>query len=184
MHFVWKSDFENDPCYTRASVLNAREFVGVKLTSGLALADSLPEIKIGIESEYPVSDYFNVGPFFVVSERLRALFDKANAAVEYHLVTLSKNGQFVDNKEPYYFANLLEKVDCFDFEKSIYTLDDGFVDTIKLLEIDESKANGKILFRIDRAYDIITLVNQDLHDLVLAEGVTGVKFYTPTDWRW
>lgn len=183
MHFAWKADFDNAPAYTRAAILNAKALAGVKLTAGFSLVGHLPEISLDIISDYPPADYFNAGPLFVVSERLRGLLESANAAIEYHPVVLFKDGHEIHGGG-YCFANLLKKIDCFNFEKSIYTMDGEFIDKIQRLEIDESKADGNPLFRLARSFDVITLASQDLRDTVLGAGITGVKFFDPADWKW
>lgn len=183
MYFVWKSDFDNDRFYTRASIVNAKALVGLKLVAGQSLVGLLPVIDLEIESDCEVADYFNAGPLFVVSEKLRKVLDDANASVEYHSVNLLKKGKRIDGVK-YYFANLLEKIDCFDFEKSTYTVDDGFIDKIERLVIDESKVNQKTLFRLDRSYDVIIFASSNLRDAIETRKISGVKFYAPADWRW
>lgn len=183
MHFVWKADSDNERAYTRAQIVNVKALSGVKLVSGKSLIGQLPGIELEIISDYEPADYFSAGPLFIVSDRLRTVFEAVNAAVEYHPVTLL-NQPGLRNGPEYFFANLLEKVDCFDFEKSVYSLDGPFIDKIEKLAIDESKAVGKELFRLANSYDDITLVSQDLADSVTSAGLTGAKFVAPGDWEW
>ena len=183
MYLVWKSDFENEPVHTRATVLNIKALAGINLTGGHPLLGQLPVITLEIVSDYPPADYFNAGPLFVVSERLRKLFEVVGVPVEYHPVVLhNKTQEKIFAK--YFFANIIDKVDCFDFENSVYTMDGEFIDKIQKLEIDESKTAGRALFRLARSFDVITFASQKLQDAVFEAEITGVKFVTPSDWNW
>jgi hypothetical protein len=183
MHFVWKADFENEAAYTRASIDNPRALDGLKLTAGEPIAGGLPLLRLEITTSFPPADYFNAGPVFVVSHRLRQVFDEFGVSAEYFLVTLMRNGQEIGDGQ-YFFANLLEKIDCLDRERSTYTIDGEYVDTIKNLAIDENKAHGRPLFRLAKTYDMITLVSEPLAKALDASGITGVKFVDPKDWKW
>jgi hypothetical protein len=184
VHLVWKSDFDNPPHYTRASILDMKALKGVKLAAGLPLAGKLPELRLEIISDYPPADYFNAGLLFIVSARLRGVLESVNALVEYHPVVLLKDGREFKESGDYYFANLLEKVDCFDFENSTYTRDGEFIDKITKLAIDEGKADDKPLFRLARSYDVIVLASDALAQAASAAGVTGVKFQALSEWKW
>jgi hypothetical protein len=183
MYFVWKADFENEPTYTRAAIENPKALSGIKLTAGQSLMGRLPDLRMEITTDLPPADYFSAGPMFIVSERLRKLLNDAGAVAEYFPIALLKNGVEL-NAGNYFFANLMEKIDCLDREKSIYTMDGEFVDTINKLAIDENKARQSNLFRLANTFDVITIASQRLVDSILAAGITGVKFLRPTDWKW
>lgn len=183
MHFVWKSDSDNERAYTRAQIVNLKALSGVRFFASESLIGQLPEIKLEITTEYPPADYFKAGPLFILSGHLRTLFESVNALVEYHPVTLLRSHRVLQERE-YFLANLLEKVDCFDYEKSVYTLAGDYIDKIEKLSIDESKAEGAPLFRLANSFDVITLASGELVDAVTAAGLTGVKFVEPRDWKW
>jgi hypothetical protein len=183
MYLVWKADFENEKVYTRAVIENPKSLAGKKLTSGLPLAGQLPELRMELTKKYPPADYFHAGPIFIVSERMRVLLESKQANIEFHSITLLRAGQEI-NAGRYFFANLLEKVDCIDRDKSEYKLDADFIDKIEKLVIDDTKANSKPLIRLAKTYDVITLASQELADAVVASGMTGIKFISPQDWRW
>src|SRR6266704_5521529 len=88
MYFVWKSDFENEATYTRATIVNVRELGRVKLLAAEPLAGILPRVALRIDTPFTPADYFNAGPMFIVSSKLRNLLDKVNAKVEFHAVEL------------------------------------------------------------------------------------------------
>ena len=178
MYFVWKADFENEQTYTRAAIENPKSLSGKKLTSGLPLSGQLPELRMEVVTEHPPADYFSAGPLFLVSARMRDLPESMLANSEFHPVVLLRRGQEL-KPGGYYFANLLDKVDCLDRNKSKYKLDGEFIDKIEKLVIDDAKTNSKPLFRLANSYDVITLVSQELADAIISSGMTGVKFIPP-----
>lgn len=84
----------------------------------------------------------------------------------------------------FFFANLLDKVDCFDFDSSVYTMDGEFIDKIESLVIDESKACNSPLIRLAKSCDVITLTRSDVAEAITDAGVSGVKFVEQRDWAW
>ena len=183
MYLVWKADFENEKTYTRAAIENPKSLSGRKLNSGLPLSGQLPELRMEVVTEHPPADYFSAGPLFLVSARMRDLLESKRANVEFHPVVLLRGGREF-NAGCYFFANLLDKVDCLDREKSEYKMDGEFIDKIEKLVIDDAMVNSKPLFRLANSYDVITLVSQELADAIIASGMTGVKFIAPEDWKW
>jgi hypothetical protein len=179
MHFVWQEDFENESSYAKVHISNVGELSGVKPTLGKPLG-KLPPILLEAVSGDPLSDFIYVGPFFIVSERLRRLLDDLNVAAEYHEVEFVKCKM---KKVCYYFANLLEKANCLDFDKSIYTMRGQFVDEIEKLAIDETKVVGKNLVRLDKSLPVVILASRELKDKVENSGISGVFFQKPSEWK-
>ena len=106
MYFAWKSDVDNERDYTRASIGNVKSLASVKFAVE-SLIGQLPEIELEIAAEYDPADYFSAGPLFIVSSQLRAVLESVNAVVEFHSVTLRKDGRVIRRGE-YFLANLLE----------------------------------------------------------------------------
>ena len=183
MHLVWKADFDNGAAYTRASIVNAKVLASLEITGCRPLSGRLPDLRLELTSESPPADYFGAGPLFVISKKLRNIFDEIGANAEYHPVALFKNGLQLEC-ESYYFANLLDKIDCFDFAQGICSLDGEFIDKIEKLAIDANKTDGKQIFRLAKSYDVITLASQNLAGAILSAGLTGVQFIAPSEWKW
>lgn len=118
-----------------------------------------------------------------VSERLKEMLSSHFVDAEFLPTELIRDGKLLDFGA-YYCFNLLGKVDCFDYQNSIYQNDGGFVDKIEKLVIDDAKAAGYAVCRLDRCLDIITAIDQQLADAILHAGFTGTKFIVPADWRW
>lgn len=75
-------------------------------SGGVFLADSVP----------------NTSSLYVVSERLRALLEKASDRFEFHRVRIRNHKGRIE-KAPYFIANLLDIVDCMDKQRSDYVVD-------------------------------------------------------------
>ena len=183
MHLIWKSDFENEPVYTRASIENAKDLKGIRITACEPLAGVLPELRVAVTSDYPPADYFNAGPLMLVSERLKSVLLEHGARAEFLAVVLTRNGKPLDFGS-YYVFNLLGKVDCLDYERAVYQMDGEFVDKIERLAIDEGKAQGHAVCRLDRCFDVITAADQKLAQAIQGQGLTGMKFIDAAEWQW
>ncbi|HFF5521271.1 TPA: DUF1629 domain-containing protein, partial [Acinetobacter baumannii] len=87
-------------------------------------------------------------------------------------------------EEEYFFVNLLKKIDCINKIDSKYSEEDGFIDEIYKLVIDEDKAKNEVLFRVDKTFNNIILVHDSLSDVIKKSGCTGVNFIKVDDWKW
>jgi hypothetical protein len=185
---IWMSTL-SDIEYTEAQILNLDEFIklGIKLMSGEPLSDRFPRTTVEIQSDHPPADYFNTGGMFVVSDRLKAVLEECDAKAEYFELEILFQGKPYTERR-YYFANILDKVDCFDREKGKYQLDDaeGFKDYIcKIYElrIDENRASGHALFRLAKCWDDIICVSDRLAYKITAMRLTGMNFVPPAEWK-
>ncbi len=128
-------------------------------------------------------DYFHVGSLFIVSRKLKNIFEEKKVLAEYFLINLYKeNGEYLE--EEYFFVNLLKKIDCINKIDSKYSEEDGFIDEIYKLVIDEDKAKNEVLFRVDKTFNNIILVHDSLSDVIKKSGCTGVNFIKVDDWKW
>jgi hypothetical protein len=118
--------------------------------------------------------------FPVISKKLKSIlsnFDKEN--LEFYpirLLSLGKDEIELD-KNNYFILNILNRVNAFDFNKSIFTSMDGFPNIpadIKKIEIDSDKLQGRKIFRIPQnSWKII--IDNDVRNLILNEGLLGVE---------
>lgn len=182
MHLIWKADFESEAFYTRALVENPKALSNLKLLAGDSLVGKFPFLRVEIISSYPPADYFNAGPLFIISQKLREIFDKFEVPVEYFPIAVTKD--LKESLDNYYFANILKHVACLDYQRSVYSRDGEFVDTIEKLVINEEVAADYPLFRLGKCYDVVVLVSTELSQAICNAGMTGVKFIRDCDWQW
>jgi hypothetical protein len=138
------------------------------------------------------TDFFYAGPMFIVSGEMCQLLEKFEVNAEFFPLTTLQKGRPYDRKE-FYFANILDAVECFDFEKSEYTMTEYGADQIENLVLDDKKAAGYHLFRVGQipakrrnpkaVRDIIRCASDELATAIMRANLTGVAFVTPEHWR-
>ena len=145
------------------------------------------ELTVEITSNHPPGDYFQPGSMFVISGRLKSVFEKFSVDAEYFPVRVIDNdSEYTDDS--YFFCNILTCVDGIDRTRGKYTFwqENGFedhVDEIEELVIDEEKVAGHSLFCLAKGGEYIVCVCDELADQVLRLGFTGVSIIPPTKWR-
>lgn len=183
MYLVWKSDINNEAYYTRGAIRDINVLKGIKLNKGETLSNKNLKIDIDLIGKYQPADYFHVGSLFIVSRKLKNIFEEKKVLAEYFLINLYKeNSEYLE--EEYFFVNLLKKIDCINKIDSKYSEEDGFIDEIYKLVIDEDKAKNEVLFRVDKTFNNIILVHDSLSDVIKKSGCTGVNFIKVDDWKW
>lgn len=180
---VWKADYENELAYTRASLVNVKDFRRIKTMTGEPLAGVFPGAQVRIESNDPPADYFTAGTLFIVSSRLKAILEGFSVRVEPYPVDVTYHGVLYKEAQ-YFFLNILDEADCLDRTAARYAEKSGYVGDISKLVIDESKVTDKHLFRLAKAYQFVVLVSASLAGAVEGAGITGVRFVEPSAWRW
>jgi hypothetical protein len=103
--------------------------------------------------------------FPVVSKKLREIIEvSGDENVIFHKVELLGLGNDeIDVDKSYSFMNILNPVDCFDFEKSIYKPMEGFpkiATNIDKIVLDETKIDGRKIFRIIQSPGIIFIAKE------------------------
>ena len=77
----------NDEKYlVETTIDNMSMLRGFKTTLVTSLGKNFPILDISITYFRIIPDYFHVGPFLLVSEKLKNLFSNLNADFEYYLV--------------------------------------------------------------------------------------------------
>lgn len=181
VHFVIKPDYRDQLGFTRARFLNANEFKDTKLSFGLPLG-SLPRFKVDIESKSKPKDFFVAGPLMLISARAANTLKALDAGAEFLPVELSQDGKSLNDE--YFVFNVLEKVDALDTKKAKVTFDDGVVDKIEKLAIDSDKVAGIPVARMANTYDQIILCSDRTREELELQGVTGMDFVLPEEWKW
>lgn len=179
---IWCDDFDDDT-YTDAKIEDVRSFIGIPLASGRPLGDRFPKgTRVRIRSSGPPADFFMAGPMFVISEKMKTVFEQFHAKVEYF--TLEARGvpqTALDSA--YYFANLIEVVDCFDWERAEFTEEGGFATDIERLVFKASAIGDQPLFRVARTISSVVATSDALAALAQERGCSGVIFCDPSQWR-
>ncbi len=157
------------------------EFLNVPWASGVPLTGRFPlSATIEIDTDHEPDDFFRA-PLFVISERIKRILEEFNVFAEYFPLNIVYQGAPYTKRE-FYFANIIDHVDCFDFAKSVFTYhkkDSSIATGIESLVIDEAKTAGHHLFRIAKVSGVIVCVSDELAASIEAAHVTGVKFLPP-----
>ncbi|RFA24173.1 hypothetical protein CAI21_22565 [Alkalilimnicola ehrlichii] len=183
MHYIMRTNLDEPRFVVRATVLNMDALKGFKTTAGAPFGDAFPRLRLQIDQSGEPADFFESGPLLIASEKTRAALDALGCAVEYHVVELILRDGAVEESS-YYVANILENIDCLDYERAVYEMDDEYIDQIDVLVIDEARAGDVPLFRLKNSYDNILLASDSLAEKCRELGVAGVEFVSPQDWKW
>jgi hypothetical protein len=172
--------------YTQASNLNINDDVMWDLLKCASLIGRFPNATIAIKSDSPPTDYFEVGSMIVVSQRLKQTLDSFRAKVEFFKLNIqTDSGDCVADE--YYCCNILDCVDCIDYNRSklAFNSKPGFndrIDEIQQLVIDETVADSHMMFRIANGAEYIVAVNDRLADSLTQGGFSGCKCISPEEW--
>lgn len=131
------------------------------------------------------SDYI-----FLASERLQKLLrETSNNQIEFITVSFEYNGISYDD---YKIVNVLNKIDCVDYEQSEITFEsydendepEGDIFAIEGLVFDESLIPSHLnIFLLDRTKSSIIIVHEALKDILTQQGISGFVFYNPENFQ-
>ncbi|WP_299460869.1 DUF1629 domain-containing protein [uncultured Microscilla sp.] len=124
--------------------------------------------------------------FLVISERFKTLFENFQDDIQFiefiplRLENLKSN----EKSEKYYLLNILNNIECFDWEKSSYTRypKDIFPDQQHLIRkvdklvIDHKPIKERNIFRVAEK-PIPIYISQKLKDAIEEADLTGVEFH-------
>jgi hypothetical protein len=82
---------------------------------------------------------------------------------------------------PYRLAHSLVELDAMDRERSDFKMEDGRIDDINLLAIDEAKCGSHDFFQL-KISNWIICVSERLSKAIEAARCRGVKFVAPEAW--
>lgn len=168
---------------TDAALLEVQRLRGVPLSSGRSLRGRFPgDMVLDIRSRPRPEDFFRAGLAFIVSARMRELFDRFGVEAEYYPLRV----RYRRREEPalrYWFANLTCEAECLDWERSAYTLEQGFAVTILRLVMHPLGGLEPPLFYVARTIGSIVCASDRLAEAVTEAGYTGVRMPAPEQWH-
>jgi hypothetical protein len=191
---IWKQDTTSDETYTESRILNkdiaAKISPYISKCQSISEAKIVSEISIEITSEFPPNDFFICFMLRIVSEGVKQLIESSNVKnVDFFPVQIFYDqNEYLDKR--YFFMHILSEIDCFDKERSEYTIFqalDGIPETIKriqklyLLPVDTSVSK---LFRVRDVGYFILCVDDQLAQQILDAGFTGMQFRDPSETYW
>lgn len=194
MILVWRPD-TNPDVWMLATVRNYLELCDVGLKPNLCVPapQPFPSSTLEIETDGEPADFIWAGSLFVVSGQLRTILNDFHVNAEFFQLKVIHRGEIYRERE-FYFANLLDAVACFDYEKSeCQTTPTGVVGIDKLV-LDNSKAGGHHLFLVGpiswaatpnpkAIRDVIYAASEELVVCVTESGLSGAVFTKPENWR-
>lgn len=186
---IWKADTESG--YVEAGVDNFELLDESGLVTNLCrpMPHTPLTPKIHIMSRNTPGDFFTASTMCIVSRGIREIFESFSANVEYLEVEAMWKGQAYTGKT-YYYANILDAVQCMDYSSSIYTQTDHGITGIEHLVIDEAVARQHSVFMLGPMpkkglkrgiRGIVRCVSDTLAERVEGSGVVGVRFVDPWD---
>lgn len=191
MTLIWRDSGE----YTNGLVTNYFELADLGLIPNFCLPapSHLPEILLDISTETKPNDFFYAGNLFIISQALKDILIDIPDKIEFHELSVTQLGKEY-SEQKYFYANILEEVCCFDYEKSKYTQKEKGIDKIEHLVLQETKSLGHHLFRLgpvpkrnnphpDTIKEIYRCTSVELALKIISAGITGVTFVRPEDAR-
>lgn len=139
-----------------------------------------PVIDIEIERcNGPLPDFFNVGPFRIVSARLMAVVERCGGHAQFLPASIDWAGAL----GPYFYMHVLDELPCMDKKHSEFTIEQGFIDEIRRFVLDESVANQRPMFRLKKSYSTPLFVSDELADAIKSAKIAGVLLVPPNTFK-
>ena len=140
------------------------------------IVGSFPLLRFRSEGNFEIPDYFKYGVLFIVSDRLKSIIEKYCTELQVFEVDFEHNGKPLD----YFVIHLLDDVDFISEKESGAVLEDnGYIEEIERLVIDESKIADKNLITTGKYLAHLVIVSEELKDDISASGCVGVRFVQP-----
>lgn len=111
---------------------------------------------------------------YFITDKFKDLILSMESPENIHFI----HGVFTRKPKEYWLMNLLNNVECFDWENSEYTIYDEArvgrkaINEIEKLAIKEEKVNGRNIFQIAE-YPFSIYISQKLKDAMEEHGITG-----------
>jgi hypothetical protein len=181
---ILKQDFDNykslDVGYHDISQIR-----DIKMTLTIPL-ESFPHVRFDVKfRKKNLPDYMVCGVAYIVSKRLKDLFEEFKVKAEFFPVEI----YFINEQRfigDYYYFHLLAEEDCFDFENSEYEVDedDDSVESIERLELAfKSALSNDIFFIAEIDYRIICLT-KTVCEAIVKNKITGIRLAEPSELKW
>lgn len=176
-----------DPRFCQIEEVDEKVEKGWKLARAERMGDLFPptiELQLALDGGDWVTDFINnVNQVVILSDKARRVFEAegvTEAQVEYlPFVLKDRRGHVVDD-EQFYVANALLKVDCFDWQRSIYETFSHAPRKIiypslrRMYVREEAIPEEAKFFRLGEQTDRY-IIRADLVDRLKAEGCTGLS---------
>jgi hypothetical protein len=155
------------------------------LTEGTPLGSLYPpklELTLSKDGGDLITDFIdNIHSVVIVSEKAKAILEQAglgNDKVEFLPFTL-KDRKRKKVPEPYFIANTVECIDCFDWERSVYKTYPTkkkvvYASLRKLHILDDKIPETAMFFRLGELKPKV-LIRSDLVEKLKAGGCTGIS---------
>ena len=184
---IWREAWDSE-VYTRALLHETGNPPGayMDVNSCKPMKGRFPKTQLQILSEHPPTDFFVVGGMFIISKALKIVLEEFTVHAEFFPLLIEyQDKQYTERR--FYFCNILDEVEAFDFEKGDYTFweSEGFTDhihKIRKLVINEQAASAYHLFRMAKCSPDIVCVSDRLAERITESGFTGMKFVAPEEW--
>ncbi|WP_442509233.1 imm11 family protein [Novipirellula sp. SH528] len=180
MTTIWTPEY-NDENYPSVSIVNVKSLVGIPLTSGNSLLGKFPDrLSLLQHNNADPPDFFYAGSMPVISRRLRDYLTQLKCKFEsFELETSQLVGD-----ESFYFLNLLESFECFDWQSSTFVERGGFATSITKLRLtDISNKIETSVYRISKTIPVLTAVSDDSSRSIIEQGFTGFSLVKPESWE-
>jgi len=173
---LWRVDVSVD-YLPEVSILNVEASDDWEVTLTKPLGSDFPVLDMEYEDEEPLPDYFQVGPFGVVSQKIKTLVEMANASAEFFAVRMFRKKRRLN--KAFFFMHPTQELDCLDRQRSKVIMKGAYITRIKRLVLDESVAGTSPLFRLAKSVDVILLTSDELAQSIIDAGASGVSFVAP-----
>ena len=165
-----------------------RQPMGLKLTLGRSEKERWSEeVVISANSPWPPLDWFGVGPMDIVSDRIAKIIQSMEKRVELLPLTLNYRGGPPELRA--FCLNTLDHLPVLDLAASEYEIDFGMVSTVTRVvlapdALAAAETADRALFQVGDIATQIYVVRDDLAELLLQSGMTGMQVVNPEDWRY
>lgn len=184
---VWcRSAVEEE--FTEAQIVSDEWFDSdISVFDCTPVSGDFPGVTLELRWSHPPADFFEPGTMFIVSDRLRIALEEFPIRAEFFPVRIVRNGVDVEGGG-FHFCNILDCVDCLDYETGdyIFEITPGFthlVREINRLAVDDDKTIGHDLFRIANGGEGFVCTSDRVASRVSEGRFTGVRMIRPEDWR-
>ncbi|WP_115228871.1 Imm43 family immunity protein [Iodobacter fluviatilis] len=132
-------------------------------------------------------DLFTVNSGFVMSEKALAIFSAPDLCLKINPIPTeiySKNGDKIYGT--YYFTEFFDWLDLFDYENSIYELDEegARVDSCSRLTLRNTSELHLDLFFLKDVNLFEPIISKKLMDLILSSKIRGYKSVPLSEFKW
>ena len=145
------------------------------------LAAVFPLLTIECHRKQQMADLFKSGSKAIVSERFRRACEPFRVTAEFLPIKVIVPSGEPANGGPYWFVHLLERIDCIDYNASVFEAwserADSELRRISKLVFREDAIGERALFKPKRYSQLFA--SQQLHDSLLKAGC--LVSFTPTD---